>query len=66
MTLEIVPTREGYERWAPYYDDYDNALIVLEQRVVIVVVVRGPALVALAGRHDLERHGPLLTRARAT
>lgn len=38
MTLEIVPTREGYERWAPYYDDYDNALIVLEQPIVTALL----------------------------
>jgi ubiquinone/menaquinone biosynthesis C-methylase UbiE len=38
MSLEIVPTREGYERWAPYYDDYDNALIVLEQPIVTAML----------------------------
>ncbi|HLT38979.1 MAG TPA: class I SAM-dependent methyltransferase [Enhygromyxa sp.] len=38
MSLEIVPTREGYQRWAPYYDDYDNALIVLEQPIVTALL----------------------------
>jgi ubiquinone/menaquinone biosynthesis C-methylase UbiE len=45
MDLEIVPTHEGYERWAPYYDDYDNALIVLEQ----------PIVTAMLGQLDGER-----------
>ena len=34
MSLPQVPVREGYDRWAPYYDDYDNALIALEQPIV--------------------------------
>jgi ubiquinone/menaquinone biosynthesis C-methylase UbiE len=38
MTLEIVPTREGYERWAPHYDGYDNALIVLEEPIVTAML----------------------------
>lgn len=38
MSLEIVPTREGYERWAPYYDDYDNALIALEQPIITTML----------------------------
>src|SRR5690606_39486025 len=38
VSLEIVPTREGYQRWAPYYDDYDNALIVLEQPIVTALL----------------------------
>jgi malonyl-CoA O-methyltransferase len=33
-TLRVVGVQEGYDRWAPHYDDYDNALIALEQPVV--------------------------------
>ncbi len=29
-----VSTREGYDRWAPGYDAYDNPLIALEQPIV--------------------------------
>jgi malonyl-CoA O-methyltransferase len=29
----IVPTREGYDRWAHIYDDEDNPLIALESRL---------------------------------
>lgn len=29
---EIVPTREGYDRWAEIYDDEQNPLVVLEER----------------------------------
>ena len=31
---EIVPTREGYDRWSGIYDSEDNPLICLEQPVV--------------------------------
>ena len=30
--MEIVPTREGYDRWAEVYDHDDNPLIQLEER----------------------------------
>src|SRR5262249_22340228 len=29
---QVVPTREGYDRWAPIYDEENNPLIVLETR----------------------------------
>ena len=29
-TPHVVPTREGYDRWAQIYDDEDNPLIALE------------------------------------
>ncbi len=32
--VEIVPTREGYDRWASIYDGEDNPLIALEEPVV--------------------------------
>lgn len=40
---EMVPTREGYDRWSDIYDSEDNPLICLEQPVVerLVGEVRG-------------------------
>lgn len=32
--LPIVSPREGYDRWAPAYDAYDNPLVALEEPVV--------------------------------
>lgn len=29
--IDVVPAREGYDRWAEIYDSEDNSLIVLEQ-----------------------------------
>jgi malonyl-CoA O-methyltransferase len=29
--MDVVPTREGYDRWASIYDDEDNPLIALEE-----------------------------------
>ncbi len=28
---DIIPTRDGYDRWADIYDDEDNALIAIEE-----------------------------------
>lgn len=36
-----IAVREGYDRWAPGYDGYDNALVALEQPVVERLI--GPA-----------------------
>ena len=30
--MEIVPTRAGYDRWAEFYDEEDNPLVLLEER----------------------------------
>jgi ubiquinone/menaquinone biosynthesis C-methylase UbiE len=38
MTLPILPVQEGYDRWAPHYDDYDNAVIALEQPIVTALL----------------------------
>ena len=32
--VDVLPTRDGYDRWAEIYDDEDNPLIVLEEPVV--------------------------------
>lgn len=33
--IAILPTAEGYERWAPSYDDAPNPLLALEEREVV-------------------------------
>jgi ubiquinone/menaquinone biosynthesis C-methylase UbiE len=38
MTLPILPVQEGYDRWAPHYDDYDNAVIALEQPIITALL----------------------------
>jgi malonyl-CoA O-methyltransferase len=30
MAPRVLPTRQGYDRWSPLYDDEDNALVRLE------------------------------------
>src|SRR5256885_318187 len=30
--MDLVPTLDGYERWAEIYDEEDNPLVLLEQR----------------------------------
>ncbi|MCA9716197.1 MAG: class I SAM-dependent methyltransferase [Myxococcales bacterium] len=65
--LPRVPVRDGYDRWAPHYDDYDNAVIALEQPVVTRLIGDAPGRVADigcgTGRHAL----PLAARgARVT
>jgi ubiquinone/menaquinone biosynthesis C-methylase UbiE len=37
-SLPILPVQEGYDRWAPHYDDYDNAVIILEQPIVTALL----------------------------
>lgn len=37
-SLPILPVQEGYDRWAPHYDDYDNAVIALEQPIVTALL----------------------------
>jgi malonyl-CoA O-methyltransferase len=58
-TPPILPVREGYDRWAPHYDDYDNAVIALEQPVVRALLgpVAGLRVVDVGcgtGRHALD------------
>ena len=31
VDLEVVPTRDGYDRWAEVYDEDDNPLVLLEE-----------------------------------
>jgi ubiquinone/menaquinone biosynthesis C-methylase UbiE len=64
-TPVIVPTREGYDRWAPLYDREDNPLITLEGRHIAAL------LGEVAGRDVLDvgcgtgRHAIPLARAGA-
>lgn len=56
--LPVVGPREGYDRWAPGYDAYDNPLIALEEPVVrrLIGEVRGLAVADVGcgtGRHAL-------------
>ena len=44
MSLTKVPVREGYDAWAPHYDDYDNALIALEHSIVTGLIAEGGPL----------------------
>ena len=55
---DILPTREGYDRWADIYDDEDNALIALEEPRVMELLgdTAGLDVVDLGcgtGRHAL-------------
>jgi ubiquinone/menaquinone biosynthesis C-methylase UbiE len=38
--MEIVPTRQGYDRWAEVYDDEDNPLVSLEEQHIHPLVGR--------------------------
>ena len=31
-SLEVVPTQDGYDRWAKIYDGEDNPLVLLEEK----------------------------------
>jgi malonyl-CoA O-methyltransferase len=58
QALDLLPTRDGYDRWAEIYDAEDNPLIVLEERHVTGLVgdVRGLEVVDLGcgtGRHAI-------------
>src|SRR5438876_9143446 len=33
--MEIVPTQAGYDRWAEFYDDDDNPLVLLEEQHIV-------------------------------
>ncbi|PWU15904.1 MAG: class I SAM-dependent methyltransferase [Verrucomicrobia bacterium] len=32
ISMDIIPTQEGYDRWAEFYDGDDNPLVLLEER----------------------------------
>jgi malonyl-CoA O-methyltransferase len=32
ISMEVVPTQAGYDRWAEFYDDEDNPLVLLEEK----------------------------------
>jgi ubiquinone/menaquinone biosynthesis C-methylase UbiE len=54
--IELLPTKEGYDRWSEIYDDEANPLIVLEERYFprLLGDVRGSDVVDLGcgtGRH---------------
>ncbi|MEM9456322.1 MAG: class I SAM-dependent methyltransferase [Myxococcota bacterium] len=57
-TIPQLPAREGYDRWAPVYDTYDNPLVALEGPVVhrLVGIPRGLRVADVGcgtGRHAL-------------
>jgi len=54
--IDVLPAREGYDRWADIYDSEDNSLIALEQPRVDALLgdVRGLELIDVGcgtGRH---------------
>jgi ubiquinone/menaquinone biosynthesis C-methylase UbiE len=56
-----LSVREGYDRWAASYDDYDNPLVLIEEPVVIDLVgdVRGKSVADIGcgtGRHAVRLH----------
>ena len=56
--MDIVPTRAGYDRWAEFYDDEDNPLVLLEERHISLLAgdVAGLAVADIGcgtGRHAL-------------
>jgi malonyl-CoA O-methyltransferase len=66
--LTDISTREGYDRWAPGYDAYDNPLIALEQPHVRTRIGDPSGLEVLdvgcgTGRHALwmAEHGATVT-----
>lgn len=57
-TIKHMTTREGYNRWAPAYDSYDNPLIALEGPIVVRLMgePRGLRVADIGcgtGRHSL-------------
>lgn len=57
-TINVLPAREGYERWAEIYDTEDNPLIALEEPLVTTLLgeVRGLRVADIGcgtGRHAL-------------
>lgn len=57
--MEIVPTRAGYDRWAEFYDEEDNPLVLLEERQIgpLIGDVAGLAVADIGcgtGRHALQ------------
>ncbi|MBX7083604.1 MAG: class I SAM-dependent methyltransferase [Nannocystaceae bacterium] len=56
-----LSVREGYDRWAPSYDAYDNPLVLLEEPVVVELAgdVRGRTVADVGcgtGRHAIRMH----------
>ena len=61
-SLPILAVQDGYDRWAPHYDDYDNAVIALEHPIVARLLgdVSGLRVVDVGcgtGRHALRMVG---------
>ena len=57
-SIDLVPTRDGYDRWAAIYDEEDNPLVALEEPWVerLLGDVRGLAVADIGcgtGRHAL-------------
>src|SRR5438128_9514141 len=56
--IELLPVREGYDRWAEIYDEEDNPLLALEEPCVAEMLgdVRGLRIADIGcgtGRHAL-------------
>jgi malonyl-CoA O-methyltransferase len=56
--LKLVPTQEGYDRWAEVYDDEDNPLVLLEELHISSLIgeVKGLAIADIGcgtGRHAI-------------
>jgi ubiquinone/menaquinone biosynthesis C-methylase UbiE len=55
-----MTTREGYDRWAPFYDEPGNQLLDIEQPVVREILDRLPVGVALDAACGTGRHSEYL------
>lgn len=64
--IKVLPTREGYDRWAEIYDEEDNPLISLENRFFSELLgpVKGLRLLDVGG--GTGRHAIPLAAAGAT
>jgi ubiquinone/menaquinone biosynthesis C-methylase UbiE len=56
VDVHPITTREGYERWAPFYDEPGNQLLEIEQPIVREILDSLPAGVALDAACGTGRH----------
>jgi ubiquinone/menaquinone biosynthesis C-methylase UbiE len=55
-----IPTRDGYDRWAPFYDEPGNQLLEIEQPIVREILDGLPVGVALDAACGTGRHSAYL------
>jgi SAM-dependent methyltransferase len=55
-TPRPITTREGYDRWAPFYDEPGNQLLDIEQPIVREILDSLPVGVALDAACGTGRH----------